>query len=201
MYDQATASLWSSLTGEPVLGPLVDQGIQLTRQPVVTTTWKRWRERHPETTVLSLETGYSRDYGEGVAYRQYFATDQLMFEVPLADTRLKNKEPVLALRDGDQQLAITSDFLSRHPLYQDQLANRELVILTDSSGAHRVYDSSDVRFQSWDGELQAVDNAGQVWVVSEQTLTRQSQSLLRVPAHRAFWFGWSAQYPETRLVK
>lgn len=201
MYDQATASLWSSLTGEPVLGPLVDQGIQLTRQPVVTTTWKRWREHHPETTVLSLETGYSRDYGEGVAYRQYFATDQLMFEVPLADTRLKNKEPVLALRDGDQQLAITSDFLSRHPLYQDQLANRELVILTDSSGAHRVYDSSDVRFQSWDGELQAVDNAGQVWVVSEQTLTRQSQSLLRVPAHRAFWFGWSAQYPETRLVK
>ena len=65
---------------------------------VVTTTWGEWRKRHPATTVLSLETGADRDYGEGVAYRDYFATDELMFTVPSRDDRLKNKAEVLALR-------------------------------------------------------------------------------------------------------
>ncbi len=80
------------------MGPLVGRGIQLELRHIVTTTWGEWRRRHPETKVLSLDTGHDRDYGEGVAYRQYFATDELMFEVPSLDHRLKNKAEVLALR-------------------------------------------------------------------------------------------------------
>jgi len=55
---------------------------------VVTTTWGEWRRRHPGTRVLSLDTGYGRDYSEGAAYRDYFATDELMFSVPVLDTTL-----------------------------------------------------------------------------------------------------------------
>ena len=82
MYDQATQSLWSTLLGEPVIGPLVGQCIELKWRSVVTTTWGEWRRRHPDTKVLSLDTGFDRDYGEGVAYQEYFATDQLMFKSP-----------------------------------------------------------------------------------------------------------------------
>ena len=39
MFDQETASLWSSLTGEPVVGPLVQLDLKLQALPVVTTTW------------------------------------------------------------------------------------------------------------------------------------------------------------------
>ena len=95
MYDHATMSLWSTLTGEPAVGPLVGQGIELEPRFVVTTTWGEWRRRHPGTLVLSLDTGYQRDYGEGVAYRDYFATDRLMFGVPKLDSRLRNKDEVL----------------------------------------------------------------------------------------------------------
>ena len=45
-----------------------------------------------------MNTGYRRDYGEGVAYKSYFATDALMFKVPGHDDRLKNKDEILALR-------------------------------------------------------------------------------------------------------
>jgi len=79
MYDRATQSLWSTLRGEPVIGPLVGQGIRLARGSVVTTTWGEWRRRHPHTSVLSIDTGHTRDYAEGAAYRDYFATDALMF--------------------------------------------------------------------------------------------------------------------------
>ena len=53
MYDQATQSLWNTIKGEPVLGPLVDKGIKLEHLSVVTTTWGEWKRRHPKTTVLS----------------------------------------------------------------------------------------------------------------------------------------------------
>ena len=48
--------------GEPVIGPLVDQGIRLERSYLVTTTWGEWKRRHPDSKVLSLDTGYSCDY-------------------------------------------------------------------------------------------------------------------------------------------
>ncbi|NOY29136.1 MAG: DUF3179 domain-containing protein [Planctomycetes bacterium] len=204
MYDHATKSMWSTLTGEPVVGKLVGKGIQLQRLHVVTTTWGEWRRRHPTTTVLSLDTGHRRDYGEGVAYREYFATDRLMFRVPFADKRLKNKQEVLALRWDDaaeEQLAIDAGYLQKHPIYHDRLGEQEFVVLTDRSGANRVYDTQDIRFEKWDGDRQAIDQQGGIWKVDEAGLTsEQGKVLSRLPAHRAFWFGWHAAYPETRLV-
>ncbi len=53
MYDQKTQSLWNTLWGKPVIGPLVGTGIELEYLSVVTTTWGEWKKLHPETTVLS----------------------------------------------------------------------------------------------------------------------------------------------------
>ena len=44
--------------------PLGGSGLELRDHPVVTTTWREWRSAHPETTVLSLDTGFERDYAE-----------------------------------------------------------------------------------------------------------------------------------------
>ena len=43
MYDHRTKSFWSTLAGEPVVGPLVGKKIKLKRRYVVTTTWPRRR--------------------------------------------------------------------------------------------------------------------------------------------------------------
>ena len=205
MYDHATQSLWSTLKGQPVVGPLVGRGIQLERLHVVTTTWKKWRQQHPDTTVLSLDTGHRRDYGEGVAYRDYFATDRLMFTVPAPDTRLKNKAEVVALRTSppaEDRLAIDLDFLKKHPVYHAQVGRHHVVILTDETGANRVYHADGVKFSSWDNQDMAIDRSNQRWRVSESDLTRSDGTKLkRFPAHRAFWFGWHAAFPNTRLIK
>ncbi len=205
MYDHATKSLWSTLTGTPVVGPLVGKGIELRSLYVVTTTWKEWKKRHPQTLVLSLDTGHQRDYSEGAAYREYFATDRLMFGVPKLDTRLPNKAEVLALRfpaAPEEALAIAADFLRASRVHHDRLGAQEFVVLTDASGANRVYESANVRFEGWDGESLARDRSGRTWRVAEDKLTGPGgRTLRRLPAHRAFWFGWYAAFPNTRLVK
>lgn len=205
MYDQATQSLWSTVRGEPVIGPLVDQGIALEHLSMVTTTWAEWLRRHPDTTVLSLNTGHRRDYGEGVAYQSYFAGDQLMFNTPFEDNRLKNKQEVLALifpALPEEQLAIDTQFLNKTPLYKDRIGQQKIVVLTDTTGANRVYDPQDVNFVSYDQDSTVVDSQGNEWLVKEEKLVSADQqtSLPRLPQRRAFWFGWQAAFPDTRLV-
>jgi len=205
MYDAETQSLWNTIKGEPVLGPLVDKGIALEHLSVVTTTWREWKRRHPETTVLSLNTGHKRDYGEGVAYNDYFSTDRLMFNTPFQDDRLKNKQEVLALRfpaSPKEQLAIDTKFLNKNPLYKDQIGQQKLLILTDKTGANRVYDPQQIDFISYDRDSTVIDSGGNQWELTESGLTSgHHETIERLPYHRAFWFGWHATFPETRLVK
>ena len=205
MYDQATQSLWSTMRGTPVVGPLAGKGIVLDRGSVVTTTWGEWRRRHPDTKVLSLETGHTRNYDEGAAYREYFATDELMFEVPALDMRLKNKDEVftvLLAAHPDRPLAIAADLLASNPVHHDAVEDTALVVFTDPSGANRAYASEDVTFTGYDGDRSVQDGSGMTWTMDEHALTGADGRVLhRIPAQRAFWFGWYAAFPNTRLVQ
>jgi Protein of unknown function (DUF3179) len=67
LYDEHTKSLWSVADGRPVVGKLVGEKIQLRQLPVQSTTWSQWSKQHPETLVVSPETGFSRDYSETAA--------------------------------------------------------------------------------------------------------------------------------------
>ena len=204
MYDRATQSLWNTLWGTPVVGPLVGEGVRLPRRSVVTTTWGEWRRRHPNTEVLDLETGHSRDYAEGAAYREYFATDDLMFNTSQVDTRLANKAEVLGLvlpGENAEPLAIAAAYARANPLLHEKVGSQQIVVLTDASGAMRVYSANEVRFSSWDGDRGLTDGDGSRWRLTEDALTKSDGSVLpRLPSHSAFWFGWYGAYTNTRLL-
>jgi len=205
MFDEQTRSLWSALEGRPVVGPLAGSGLQLALRPVVTTTWGAWRREHPGTTVLSLETGYRRDYSEGAAYREYFATDRLMFEVSAADDRLKNKAEVLVIRPeligaGARPVAISVDLLRRQPVFSVDAGGRQFVVITSRDGANRIYDRGDSTFLVREGDGRVRDSRGVRWRAAADALISETGERRRaVPAHRAFWFGWYAQHPDTVL--
>ena len=205
MYDKKTQSLWSTLEGEPVIGPLVGKGIQLEYLSVVTTTWGEWKKRHPDTKVLSLDTGHRRDYREGVAYKDYFATDDLMFTVPKIDGRLKNKDEILAIRlpeDTNENMAISSDFLRKRPIYQNKIGSTPFTVFTDTSGAHRVFKTEEIEFAKYDGYSTAKDSEGKVWTLGENILKGpEGKSLERFQSFNAFWFGYKAAFPEVVLIQ
>ena len=205
MYDEATQSLWSTLLGEPVVGPLTGRGILLESLSVVTTTWGEWKSRHPETTVLSLHTGYARDYREGIAYGDYFATDELMFATPFKNRKLRNKQEVLALRFPQNPalpLAISTRFLDKNPIFHEQLGNIQFVVITDPSGANRVYETDGTKFTFFDGQNLLQDENGVSWRLEEGQLVSSTGKVLdKLPYHRAFWFGWYAAFPHTQLIK
>ncbi len=210
MFDEDSNSLWSSIEGKPVVGSLVGSGLQLRMRPVVTTTWKEWRTAHPQTTVLSINTGFTRDYSEGAAYRDYFSHDRLMFQVSKADRRLANKAEVLTLRvagaaagDAAVPVAIEARFLQGKPVFSFDAAGQRYAVITSPGGANRVY-----RVAAPFPEQRATDVIrdvrGRAWTVTEDALVAADDATIlapRIAAQRAFWFGWYAQFPDTILIQ
>ncbi len=203
MYDQASQSLWSTVLGKPVVGPLAEQNIELSTLPVETTNWGDWNEKHPNTKVLSLETGYSRNYDEGEAYKEYYSNDALMFPVPKQDLRLPNKARVFIPRPEnytEDPLAISVDFLQQKRIHQDQIGDQKIIVLAESNGASRAYVIGDQQFETYK-KAKLIHQGGQEWKVTEEALIGPNGQLLsRLPAHEVFWFAWVNVFPETRIV-
>ncbi|MCP4487872.1 MAG: DUF3179 domain-containing protein [Gammaproteobacteria bacterium] len=78
LYDRNTESLWSQITSSAVAGTLV--GEKLRRLPISHTSWQDWRQNHPDTLVLSNDTGYSNDYTRN-PYAGYEQSRSLFFAV------------------------------------------------------------------------------------------------------------------------
>lgn len=75
--DRETNSVWSQLEGRAIAGPL--RGFSLKVVPSLQTTWRLWRELHPDTRVMVI-TGE-----EGMPY--YYRRPKARFApVPVHDT-------------------------------------------------------------------------------------------------------------------
>jgi len=192
MYDRQTQTLWSQLTGQPVFGPLVAKNLAPLRVlPLTVTTWREWKALHPRTRVLSLETGYERDYRPGAAYGKYFASPDLMFPVwKKAPSDLAVKDWVLVVLVGETRRIYPIQTLP------DLLHDREVVIVNE-----RAYAGAGRRFRREGDALVDIAN-GETFAIDEAALVSQSgERLQRLPSHRAFWFGASAFYPGAEIWK
>ena len=94
LYDRKTGSLWSQLKMEAVTGKF--SGRRLRWLPLSHTTWRDWKEQHPDTLVLSQKTGYFRNYAKD-PYQGYADKEQLLFPVSNQDKRLSTKAWVLGV--------------------------------------------------------------------------------------------------------
>ncbi len=201
MYDRQTESLWTTIPGKPVVGPLSTSDLELEKLPLVVTSWKEWAQKHPGTLVLSLETGYDRDYSPGAAYGDYFNSEEIWFPISSRDWRVEPKEEVFAITLGGIPKAYVVNALRRRPVLNDSIGERSIVVLTSRDGAVRAYERGRRTFSQARGDDVLKDGEGQTWQVKEAHLFNESsqETLARLPGHLAYWFGWFAFYPGTLL--
>ena len=144
LYDRNTDSLWSQILGEAVAGKLL--GEKLKPIPISHTTWRDWIAQHPDTKVLSTETGYSRDYDRN-PYAGYERSRQLYFGVNnTAPDNYHPKEQVIGLQFNGVYKAYPFVELEKHgqSRFKDTVngisvtiewdSTNQSVILSDSNG-------------------------------------------------------------------
>ena len=197
MYDTETESLWNQFTGEPVVGELTESGIVLQVLPVVITSWKDWLGAHPDTTVLSLDTGFDRDYRPGRPYGRYFASPELMFPVVVRDRRLDPKDRIYVLRDGENRMAWALSLFAGGAVVQDRVGPRNVVLIGNAEfETVRAYDSGGRNFQLVPDDPARVESDGALWSISEDALTGPGdETLPRLPGHMAYWFAYQSYNP------
>lgn len=204
MYDRATTTLWSNLTGEPLLGPMAAEPVALEPLPMVLTTWAAWRRAHPRTTVMIGDAKEGRrlgfDYRPGAADAHRAGVS---FPAPNRDARLAPKDEVWGVRLGGQAKAYALRPLLATGVLADTVGGEPLLLVADAeSGAVRAYRRpAERRFRRGEpGEL--VDDAGARWALGEDALRPlggEGAPLPRLPLFPTYWFGWTAFYPGSEL--
>ena len=205
MYDRVTETLWHQFLGVPVVGPLANSGIRLEVIPNVLTTWGQWLEQHPDTTVISDETGvypaetYLPEDNPRSIYFSYRAARGTMFPVAGIEESLPIKQQIFGLTFGEEARAYPREVLAQTPLLNDNLGGQDVVIVTVTGGGSRAFDGQGLDFEfSDDGHIQSSD--GRTWRIFENALENTadpSDRLTRLPSRDAYWFGWQAFYPHT----
>ena len=216
MYDRSTNTLWSSLVGRPVIGKLATRDdLKLDFFPVALTTWQEWLEEHPNTGIISNDTGYytprmyQPESDPKSIYYPYRVDPGTMFPVWNRDYRLDVKDEVLALSVGDLHKAYPISELNEMRVVNDAIGDLDIVILASSiSSDARVFERGDRQFELDPSSptpvvpKMIVDEDGEVWEVSDTGLTGpDGETLDRLPSYVSFWFGWYAFHPDTLLYE
>ena len=209
MYDRNTDTVWNAISGEPAFGPLATSGVVLDVLPVVVTDWESWLAAHPDTSVLSLDTGFRRNYTNGAAYSDYFNSTELMFPSWQQDTALiENKEMVFALRLQGQAKAYPLASIIPQRIVNDRVGETNVVIIAEATpereffepggAAVRAYDRQGHSFSAGADETSLISEDARAWRITEEALiASDGVRLPRIGGHLAFWFGWFGFYPDT----
>jgi len=127
LYDYATGSLWSQLLSKAISGPL--KGAEIPAVPAAHTTWRDWKKRHPDTLVLSTDTGFRMNYRSS-PYGEYQSKGRLMFPVGNRNSAYRNKERVLGVTIDGIEKAYPFKELRKHGVdtFSDSIGDTELTI-------------------------------------------------------------------------
>jgi hypothetical protein len=133
LFDRETESLWSQIMGKAISGQY--RGTPLKLLPLTHTSWKAWRAKHPRTQVLSVETGFERDYEKNL-YADYQESDRVMFAITNKLPEIYHpKEQVIGLQVGKSFKAYLFSELSknRRETFDDELGGQKFTVHWDGA--------------------------------------------------------------------
>lgn len=145
LYDRQTESLWSQIMMEAISGTASGQMLQFIATE--NTTWETWKTAHPNTLVLSTDTGYNRDYNDE-PYLAYEQNDQLMFPVSNKSDQLKNKDYIIGVEINGHYKAYPFKILKKKESeIIDEFQHQQLHIQYDKkTETARILDEKGVKY-------------------------------------------------------
>jgi len=140
MYDRETNSLWSQLAMKSTSGKSV--GSELKWLPSQHLTWKAWKTKYPHSKVLSLDTGYNRNYNAS-PYGSYISSDDVMFPVPQNRDDLSNKTWVVGVIIDGIAKAYDVNKLPDKKEVKDTIGKINIIIKYDKEKNHPTVTTED----------------------------------------------------------
>ena len=192
MRDRETDSWWSIMTSDAIGGEL--DGTDLVELPQgEKATWKNWRQRHPNTLVLSVD---GAEHIDNNPYDNYFASEGTFRDLKIDDQRLAPKDSIYSFWWGDEPYAVPhSSFAGGKVLEVEGWGDQRLFL--------------------YRGKKASIFESTQAWIVPEALIAdvkkpRDFLALVtadgengaqRLTGFDTFWYNWVSVNENTRLVQ
>ena len=218
MFDRLTESWWQQVTGDAIAGELTGKKLEFLPTSIV--SFDDFRRAHPEGLVLSLETGYDRDYGFNPYYK-YDSDEPYMYRGPgngQLPAQLPPMERVVTVDSGTESLSIPFSTLEEEPVINYTLDGRDLAVFY-KKGTASALDESEISsskdvgatgvFEAnldgmkltfhLDGEQIVDDQTGSSWNIFGKAKAGPlaGRKLNPVVHGNHFWFSWVVFKPDT----
>ncbi len=135
MYDRKTNSYWSQIDGLAIVGELT--GTKLTPLSIDTVAWRDWKKAHPDSEVLSQDTGFSMPYGVD-PYGSYYEDSFLFFPIENSDDRVHPKTVVFGIEVSGLYKAYKEDDLEELVVIEDTIGGVKIRVAREDSGQVRI---------------------------------------------------------------
>lgn len=202
MYDRKTDTYWSQVLGQAIVGELA--GSKLQRIQVDTVEWGVWNKLHPDTMVLSRDTGFIRPYGQDPYGGYYFSRD-IIFPLENEDARLHPKAIVYGVEFEGKAKAYPDAELAKAVVVNGNVGNKPILVTRDpTTKIVRIFERTGgddiLEFETRNGKI-FDKNTNSEWTfdglaVSGKLAGTQLNSII-APPH--FWFAWAAFKPGTEV--
>ena len=214
-FDRATNSNWSQMRTECVNGSLI--GNQAELMVHMETTWGTWKSLYPNTTVVSTNTGISRQYGTypyiNNAGEDYRVDPFLIFPVGNDDSRLDRKERVLGVKAGEAVKAYRFNaFADGIAVKHDEVGSEQVVIMGSEqmnflvAYGRELSDGTPLTFETTDENMLPIvmtDDLGNSWDVFGRAISgpNAGEQLSVLESYIGYWFAWAAFNPNIEIAE
>jgi len=205
MYDRGSNTSWTQIGGDAIDGELV--GETLNAIELEHMTWGQWKEKYPDTLVLSKDTGgFMRGYDTNIyKLSKYTTNEEIHFPIRVNDNRLHPKEVVFGVKVGDNFKAYPRELVAEAGVINDKLERTDILVVYDlKTGLVRVFsrkiDGRVLSFEQTDGGVFDRET-GSRWNFEGEAVSGEyrGKRLEKLYALESYWFAWSAYYPATDL--
>ena len=199
MYDRLTESYWSQALGMAVTGEL--SGYQLNLIPFDVITWGDWKTLHPDTLILTTDTGFIRSYATD-PYGSYYTEPRIMFPVEYNDDRMHPKEFVIGFNQDNIYKAYKQNDIESNTILNDSIGTIPVMLISlfseNTRAFERTLDDQILDFAYVDNKIIDIQT-NSVWNYDGLSISGKyaGQQLERLPIEPGFWFAWIAFHPET----
>lgn len=135
MYDGRTETYWTQIDGKAIVGELTGQ--ELSEISIDTLSWRDWKVEHPDSEVLSQETGSLLAYGQD-PYGSYYEDSNLFFPVENQDNRIHPKTVIFGIKVNGTYKAYREEDLIKAGVIDDVLDGTRIKVERDETGIVKI---------------------------------------------------------------
>lgn len=208
-YDRFTDSQWAQMHNLSVHGEYI--GTTAHTLNIIETKWSTWKKSYPSSSILSTETGFSRDYDD-YPYGDFKTDDDsFLFPVENEDDRLPSKDRVHGIQiDSTYVVYPIKEFGNDITVTNTEIKNEKVVVfgsIDDNmvESYFRTVDGAVIEFHAVQDQYPVVmeDQTGSQWNIFGEAVSgqREGTQLKITQSYNGYWYAFADFFPGLPILK